>query len=442
MSTDGNTTLTSRFVETVTTTAERLELRDGEVEGLELLVGRGGSKTFRLRYRRVSDRKKMAITLGRFDRDADVVSADTSPAVSTRISLRGARLLAKRILSQVALGADPASGLQARRTAPTFNEVADEWLSRHAKPNKRPRVVRDDTSMLVRHVRPAIGHIRANEVTKRDVIRLLDVVAQKPDARDPSGTRTMTHRPNRVFELVRSIFRWALSRDLITSDPTYGLSPPVKKERPRERDLSMDEIGRLWTALDKAPVRRPAKRGSNDFPMIRSTAIALKLALVTGQRIGEVTSIALQDLAFTGETPIWTIPGERSKNGQPNRVPLSPLACQLIEDARTLAGDSQWLFPSPTGKAPIDPHAPTKALERARDKIDVAHFRVHDLRRTADSRMAELGVNPHTISLILNHVSARHASITSKVYVQYSYDKEKREALCVWARTLGTHMFC
>jgi hypothetical protein len=46
--------------------------------------------------------------------------------------------------------------------------------------------------------------------------------------------------------------------------------------------------------------------------------------------------------------------------------------------------------------------------------------------------MAELGINPHTISMILNHVSARQGTITSKVYVRYSYDLEKREALKLW----------
>jgi hypothetical protein len=69
--------------------------------------------------------------------------------------------------------------------------------------------VRDDVSMLDRHVRPNIGRMRVTEIAKRDVIRLLDEVAAKPDGRKgcKSG-RKMTHRPNRVFELVRAIFRW------------------------------------------------------------------------------------------------------------------------------------------------------------------------------------------------------------------------------------------
>ena len=73
--------------------------------------------------------------------------------------------------------------------------------------------------------------------------------------------------------------------------------------------------------------------------------------------------------------------------------------------------------------------------------IGLNDFRIHDLRRTAATRMAELGVTPHTISLILNHVSARQSSITSKVYVQYSYDREKRDALGAWGTRLESIVF-
>jgi integrase len=146
-----------------------------------------------------------------------------------------------------------------------------------------------------------------------------------------------------------------------------------------------------------------------------------------------VACIAASELSLHDVAPLWTVPGDRTKNGQPNRVPLSPLALKLIAEASELAGESAWLFPSPTGDGPIDAHAPTRALARARDAIGLNDFRIHDLRRTAATRMAELGISPHTISMILNHVSARQGTITSKVYVQYNYDREKREALVAWS---------
>ena len=88
-------------------------------------------------------------------------------------------------------------------------------------------------------------------------------------------------------------------------------------------------------------------------------------------------------------------------------MPLSPLALSVIAEAREIAGgNSPWLFPNPQGDSPVDASAPTKALNRARPAIGLKNFRVHDLRRTAASRMAELGINPHSVSLVLNHVSA------------------------------------
>ncbi len=110
---------------------------------------------------------------------------------------------------------------------------------------------------------------------------------------------------------------------------------------------------------------------------------------------------------------------------------------RLIEVARDVAKGRSWLFPSPTGKGPIRRDAATKAVARAKAAIGLADFHAHDLRRTAATRMAELQVSPHTISLILNHASARKGTVTSAVYIQYSYDKEKREGLEAWGRLLG-----
>ena len=152
--------------------------------------------------------------------------------------------------------------------------------------------------------------MRVTEIAKRDVIRLLDEVAAQPDARKGrKPDRKMTHRPNRVFELVRAIFRWAIGRDLLTVDPTLGLAPPIRKEKPRERDLSPDEIRRLWAALDKAPVSRTQRHSEGNFPMTRPTALAIKLALVTGQRIGEVACIAASELSLNEVAPALDHPG-------------------------------------------------------------------------------------------------------------------------------------
>ena len=117
-------------------------------------------------------------------------------------------------------------------------------------------------------------------------------------------------------------------------------------------------------------------------------------------------------------------------------MPLSPIAVDLIREALLLSGDRPWLFPSHLTDKAIEPGAATVGIRRAKEMLGLGDFRTHDLRRTAATRMAEMGINPHTISLILNHVSASKSTITAKVYVQYSFDREKREALNAWGERL------
>ena len=75
---------------------------------------------------------------------------------------------------------------------------------------------------------------------------------------------------------------------------------------------------------------------ATDIPLTRATALAMKLALVTGQRIGEVVGMTTAELDLNDTAPVWTLPSERTKTGQANRVPLSPLAVRLIGEARAL----------------------------------------------------------------------------------------------------------
>ena len=107
-----------------------------------------------------------------------------------------------------------------------------------------------------------------------------------------------------------------------------------------------------------------------------------------------------------------------------------------IGDAIARSGDSPYVFPPPSGTRPITAHAATRALGRARGSLGLEHFRVHDLRRTVATGMASLGINPHTISLVLDRISVTKGTMTGAVYVKYSFDREKREALSAWTERL------
>ena len=128
---------------------------------------------------------------------------------------------------------------------------------------------------------------------------------------------------------MRSIYRWGIAEDLIHFDPTQGVRPRTI-ERPRERVLSNEETRTFWHGLDNAP-------------MGNAVATILRLALVTGQRIGEVAGMAKAELELSAA--MWTQPGSRRKNKQMTRVPLSSLAMTFISEAIACSGESPYVFP-------------------------------------------------------------------------------------------------
>jgi integrase len=410
---------TVRFVESVKADKAQEDHRDTHEQGLELRVTRAGVKSWAFRYRRSSDRRKRVITLGRFP----------------DFNLSEARRWAQDIRREVTRGGDPASGVQQRKGAPTFRELASEWQSNHAELNRSGKVRGDDRSILKLYLLPVIGDMKVHDIGRREISAMLAEVRKAVDRRrghtkKGNAPRRLTHRANAVFALVRSIMRWALGQGIIANDPTYGMKKPIKKEAARDRELSPAEIAMFWHNVDQLPTT-PALR------------IAMKLSLVTAQRIGEVCGIAKSEVVLDGPAPVWMLPRGRTKNSEGHRIPLSPMAISLIREALALherKDVSPWLFPARVKREgsdkPIAGHAATVALFRGRQNLGMAHFRIHDLRRTAATRMAEMGVNPYTISLVLNHVSASKSTITGKVYVHYSFDREKREALNAWSARL------
>ena len=163
--------------------------------------------------------------------------------------------------------------------------------------------------------------------------------------------------------------------------------------------------------------------------MSEGVKLVLKLQLATAQRKGEIVGAALDEFDF--DENVWTIPAERSKNGQAHRVPLSPLALELIHQARSLF-PSLWLFPSPTVDGPVGPLSINHALHKSLPGMGLENITPHDLRRTAATNITKMGVNRLTVSKILNHVET---GVTA-IYDRHGYDAEKRQALDAWAAHL------
>ena len=184
------------------------------------------------------------------------------------------------------------------------------------------------------------------------------------------------------------------------------------------RNLRVEEVRDPWAMFD----------GPEIDPL---TAAALKLILVTGQRPGEVREARWDE--FDLAAGWWTIPGERRKNGLPNRVPLNAIALDVL---RALPRTGECVFPGRKAERPLSDGGLDKALRTARAKImpDVERFTPHDLRRTARTGLAALGVPPFIADRIIGHAPK---TVSDRHYDVHGYEMEKRAALEKWSAKLS-----
>jgi integrase len=355
---------------------------DANLPGFGVRVSAAGRKSWVVMYR--SGGIKRRLTLG------------TYPA----ISLAAAREQAADALRAVAHGGDPATSKKSAREADTFAELSEEYLEGHAKPKKR--TWKKDELVIRKDLAPRFGRLKATDVKRRDVIKLLDEIRE----------RGAPIQANRTLEILRKMYNWAISREIVEHNPCHGIERPSPEHR-RERVLTDSEIKAVWQSLGYETPRM---------------AGMFKLRLLTAQRGGEVSRLRWQDIDIDGGW--WTIPPEFSKNGLAHRVPLSTSALEIIEGMREASGDGQWVFPSRTRTGPCT--VIWKSVDRIRMHSGV-DFVPHDLRRTAASRMTgDLRINRLVVSKILNHAEP---GVTA-TYDRHSYDKEKRLALDAWAARL------
>ena len=388
--------LTDKFVKAVKAgQTGRAEFHDTHTTGLSVRVTANGSKTWAVLYRRQSDGKLRRLTLGKY------------PVMS----LSAARDEARDILSDVAKGGDPAGRVSAKKAEHTYRQfIDDEYIPRHAKKHKRSWA--KDRAILDRDVLPEIGAMKVSEVRKRDVLKIIDRVED----------RGAPIQANRVFEIIRKTFNFAIERDHIEFSPCTGIKRPTR-EHARERTLDRREIERLWVRLDNTH-------------MWWRTRQVLRLCLVTGQRVGEVAGAPKGELDL--DNAMWELPGRRTKNGRVHRVPLSPLAIDLFRDALEHSVESDFVFPGAHTRSRSDRamtgHAVAKAMARNLDALELEDATPHDLRRTCASGMGELGFARLIIDKVLNHKTADRG--VSAVYDRYDYEREKRQALEAWAARL------
>jgi integrase len=357
----------------------RTEYFDSRVKGLSLRVS-PTAKAWAYHY--TIDGKRARLTLGSF------------PA----ITLAAARGLALEAQAAVQGGQDPRTY---KAGAMTMAALIENYLAKHVRPNLRS--AKQVERRLRKNVIPVIGAVRLSDIRRRDINRVIDILTGRGC---PVEARL-------VFADMRAALRWAVARGDLDRNPIDGMSAP-SPQRNRDRVLNDTEIRHLWNVIPTA------------LPRQIDCQRILKICLLTAQRVGEVSGMRRDELDLTART--WSLPGARTKNGFPHTVPLSPLAMDIIQKALSDSGDRARLFVLP-------PVAVSRFIERC--NFGLSHWTPHDLRRTALTQMAMLGIEPIVLGHIANHRGITRAGVTLAIYVHHSYEAEKRRALERWAERIS-----
>lgn len=313
-----------------------------------------------------------------------------------------ARREARKLLGMIAAGEDPA---EVRERPDNLSAIITAYLA-VAESRQRPRSFLETQRHLLVAWKP-LHSMSLAEVSRRHVAARLGELAEG------SGVTAA-----RARAALSACFTWAIREGLAEVNPVTGTNRPPEP-RSRERVLSDAELAAIWRAC-----------GDDDYGRI------VRLLALTAQRRDEVGAMRWSEI---GEG-VWTLPRTRTKNHREHTLPLTPAALALLPERRK---DRDLVFGAGDGafsgwsqsKARLDARVLAK-LRKKNPEAEFAGWRLHDLRRTAATVMADqLGVQPHIVEAILNHVSGHRAGVAG-VYNRATYRDEIKRAFEAW----GAHV--
>ncbi len=366
---------------------KRIERFDAGTPGLSLRVTERGVKSWSVYYR-----------LGGVHRRETIGTWPKVGVADARDQAREIKELAKSNVDPRAAREAEEATAQAGALA-TFGSIAEKYIERECPHLRRGWEVE---RIIRRELMPAWGNRPIAELRKRDAIQLTDALV---DAGKPAAA-------HRLFEIIRRIGRWAARRDQIDFNPFADIDPPAPKVM-RDRVLKPEEIKAVWVAWD-----------TMGYPF----GPLGKMLLATAQRLNEVAHMQLSEIDRDSE--VWVIPAERTKSGRETEVALSSLALEIIDTLPRFTG-GDFVFTTRGGRRPVSGFSKMKA--RTDDLSGVTGWRLHDLRRTARTGLAELGVPQIVAEKVLNHAER---NVLVKTYDRHEYAPEKRDALERWATRL------
>jgi integrase len=346
---------------------------DEDISGFGIRLREGGSSTWIYRYR--AGNQQRSITLGR----------------TAAVPFALARKNAGELEAKIRLGSDPAMDKRAARQEQenTFAAVARQFIEAKRKEWR----VRTHSAVELHLFVYAVGLHRKpiTAITQRDIALLLNKIAAA------SGDVSA----NRLRATLSALWAWAVRQGLPVTN--VAANTEKRKEVSRSRVLSEAELATIWKAC-----------GDDDFGRI------VRLLILTGQRVAEIAELRWDEI----EADQITLAPDRVKNKRAHTIPLTPSAHELLGPRSNRA----HIF----GRSDTGYRGHGNAKLRLDERLDIPAWRIHDIRRSVATHMAELGVQPHVIEAVLNHVSGHKAGLAG-IYNRASYGKEKRDALTMWA---------
>jgi integrase len=395
-----------------------MNLTDTEVKKLSLPPGKSDlialdDRLTGFGFRIRGGKKKTKRTWIIVYRDAAYKSQKFTIGTAEELNAAKARDIAKDKLAGIRLGTYPHVERQKARdeAEETFETVSKRYLAARAggKDALRERSLEEVTRHIEKHWAP-LARASIHHIDRRSVANRMGEIAAK---NGPVAA-------NRARSTLSAMFAWAIGEGIVDSNPVIGTNKAAE-ETSRERVLTDAELADVWAACR-----------DDDYGRI------VRLLLLTGQRRDEVGSMRWSELDLDGAT--WTLPGERTKNGRAHVVPLAPRAVDILKAAKEAPR-----LPRPDGTADFvfgEGQGGFSGWSRAKERLDqrianagkpLAHWTLHDLRRTAATVMADkLAVLPHVIEALLNHVSGHKAGVAG-VYNRAPYERDVRTALLTWA---------